>query len=117
MGPAPDKYALLVPEATAVAEINAISDTPITVKHLPSILARFRHLDPPYPSFPVARSASAARKAYVAVFGVVLPVAMRPRLFPTPISVAFEGHMPHPRGIAFLWPFLWPQRAAIPLSD
>jgi len=27
-------------------------DTPITVDHLPSILARFRHLDPPYSNFP-----------------------------------------------------------------
>ena len=60
----PTEYALLVPDSFAVAEVNAISDTPITVKHLPSILARFRHLDPPYPIFPVARSASAARKAY-----------------------------------------------------
>ena len=63
-GRRPTEYALLVPDSFAVAEVNAISDTPITVKHLPSILARFRHLDPPYPSFPVARSASAARKAY-----------------------------------------------------
>ena len=33
------EYALLVPEERAVAEVNAMSDTPITVKHLPSIRA------------------------------------------------------------------------------
>ena len=64
VGDVGSEYALLVPEERAVAEVNAISDTPITVKHLPSILARFKHLAPPYASFPVARSASAARKAY-----------------------------------------------------
>jgi hypothetical protein len=47
----PTEYAILVPDSFAVAEVNAISDTPITVKHLSSILARFRHLDPPYSSF------------------------------------------------------------------
>jgi len=48
----PTEYALLVPDALAVGEVNAVSDIPpITVKHLPSILARFRHLDPPYSSF------------------------------------------------------------------
>jgi hypothetical protein len=60
----PTENALLVPDSFAVAAVNAISDTPITVKHLPPILARFKHLDPPYRSFPVARPASAARKAY-----------------------------------------------------
>jgi len=44
----PTHYALLVPDTIAVAEINAVRDTPISVAHLPSILARFRHLDPPY---------------------------------------------------------------------
>jgi hypothetical protein len=44
----PTEYALLVPDKLAVAEVNAVSDIPITVDHLPSILARFRHLDPPY---------------------------------------------------------------------
>jgi hypothetical protein len=42
------EYALLIPHTIAVAEINAVLDTPITVARLPSILARFRHLDPPY---------------------------------------------------------------------
>jgi hypothetical protein len=48
----PTEYALLVPKALAVAEVNAVLDAPITVAHLPSILARFRHLDPPYSSVP-----------------------------------------------------------------
>ncbi len=48
----PTEYALLVPHEVAVAEVNALLDTPITVDHLPSILARFRHLDPPYSSVP-----------------------------------------------------------------
>jgi len=60
----PTECAVLVPDALAVAEVNAVSDTPITVKHLSSILARFGHLDPPYSIFSIARSASAARKAY-----------------------------------------------------
>ena len=55
----PTEYAILVPDSFAVAEVNAISDTPITVKHLPSILARFKHLAPPYASFPSNR-----RRAY-----------------------------------------------------
>ena len=36
VGDVGSEYALLVPEERAVAEVNAISDTPITVKHLPS---------------------------------------------------------------------------------
>ena len=51
------EYIMLVPDERAVAEINALSDTPITTKHLPSILARFRHVDPPYSSFPTDRKA------------------------------------------------------------
>ncbi len=46
------EYVLLVPDTIAVAEVNDVLDTPITVAHLPSILARFRHLDPPYSSVP-----------------------------------------------------------------
>ena len=44
------EYILLVPDVQAVAQINALSDTPITIKHLPSIVRRFRHLEPPYSS-------------------------------------------------------------------
>ena len=55
----PTEYALLVPDEQAVAEVNDVSDTPITVKHLPSILTRFKHLAPPDASFPSNR-----RRAY-----------------------------------------------------
>ena len=51
------EYIMLVPDGRAVAEINALSDTTITTKHLPSILKRFKHLDPPYSSFPPDRKA------------------------------------------------------------
>ena len=44
----PTEYALLVPDAYAVAEVNAMLDTPITVAHLPAIMAQFKHLDPPF---------------------------------------------------------------------
>jgi len=53
------EYALLVPDDQAVAEVNGVSDTPITVKHLPSILSRFSHLAPPYAAIPSNR-----RRAY-----------------------------------------------------
>ena len=55
----PTEYALLVSDALAVAEVNAMSDTPITIKHLAAILRRFSHLAPPYASFPSNR-----RRAY-----------------------------------------------------
>jgi hypothetical protein len=55
----PTEYAILVPDALAVAEVNAVSDTPITIKHLAAILRRFSHLAPPYASFPSNR-----RRAY-----------------------------------------------------
>ncbi len=51
------EYILLVPDVQAVAQINALSDTPITIKHLPSIVRRFRHLEPPYSSSPPDRKA------------------------------------------------------------
>lgn len=50
---APIVYDLLVPASFAVQELNALSDTPITVKHLPAILKQFRHLEPPYSSVPL----------------------------------------------------------------
>ena len=53
------EYALLVPEERAVAEVNAVSDTPITIKHLAAILRRFSQLAPPYAAFPSNR-----RRAY-----------------------------------------------------
>ena len=40
----PTEYALLLSDALAVAEVNAMSDTPITIKHLAAILRRFSHL-------------------------------------------------------------------------
>ena len=49
------EYALLVPDALAVAEVNAMLDTPITIKHLAAILRRFSRLAPPYASFPSNR--------------------------------------------------------------
>lgn len=49
---APVLYDLLVPASTAVQEVNAVSDTPITTAHLPAILKTFRHLEPPYSSVP-----------------------------------------------------------------
>ena len=59
VGDVGSEYALLVPEERAVAEVNAVSDTPITIKHLAAILRRFSHLAPPYASFPSNR-----RRAY-----------------------------------------------------
>ena len=69
----PTEYALLVPDALAVAEVNAMLDTPITVAHLPAILAQFKHLDPPYSSFEWLRrehGQSASGYGYVLVNGV-----------------------------------------------
>ena len=65
----PTEYALLVPDALAVAEVNAMLDTPITVAHLPAILAQFKHLDPPFDSGTQGGSPASAY-GYVLVNGI-----------------------------------------------